>query len=168
MRESWRGLLMRRVARSPSSTASLAMYSGKSQSLPQDLTLAFGVEIRHQNRLLTVQQPANLFVNGMRGIFHHDVRIQAQLALRYRFGNKGERMFRRDGKDPANSANFGVINPAAVEQRVRCANRDIGLVVDNRIPDAVVDLGSDGDLTGRKLFFSTCSSLAVWRGVYNS
>jgi hypothetical protein len=62
-------------------------------------------------------------------------------------------MFRRDGKHPADGADLGVINPAAVEQRVRRANRDVGLVVDDGIPDAVVDLGGHGDLAGGKLLF---------------
>ncbi len=86
-------------------------------------------------------------------IFHHDVGIQAQLALRYRFRDEGQRVFRRDGKHPTDGADLGVINPAAVEQRVRCANGDIGLVINDRVPDAVIHLGGDGDLAGRKLLF---------------
>ena len=62
-------------------------------------------------------------------------------------------MFRRDGKHPANGANFGVINPAAVQQRIRRANRDVGLIVDDRIPDAVIHLGRHRDLAGGKLLF---------------
>ena len=78
--------------------------------------LAFGVKIRHQNRLLPVQQPADLLINGVRGVLHHDVRVEAQLAFRDRFRDKRQRVFRRDGEYPADSANLRVINAAAATE----------------------------------------------------
>ena len=86
-------------------------------------------------------------------LFHHDVGIQAQLALGQRLRGQGQRVVRGDGKHPADRANLGVIDPAAVQQGIRRANGDVRLIIDDRIPDAVIDLGSDGDLAGRKLLF---------------
>lgn len=112
-----------------------------------------------------MQQPADLFINRIRGVFHHDIRIEAQLAFGDRFRHKRQRVIRRNGEHPANSANFGVINTAAVEQRIRRADGNVGLVINNGVPDAVVDLGGDGYLAGGELFLSTCSRRAVCRGV---
>lgn len=78
-----------------------------------------------------MQQPADLLINGVRGVLHHDVRVEAQLAFRDRFRDKRQRVFRRDGEYPADSANLRVINAAAVKKRIRRANRDIGLVIDD-------------------------------------
>ncbi len=100
-----------------------------------------------------MQQPADLLINGVGGVLHHDVGIQAQLAFCNRLRHKRQRMRGRDGKDPANGTNLSVINAAAVEQRVRRTNGDIRLVVNDGIPDAVIHLGGDGDLASGKLFF---------------
>lgn len=137
----------------------------KANSLSEDLALALGIKIRHQDRLLAVQQPADFFINRIRGVFHHDIRIEAQLAFGDRFRHKRQRVIRRNSEHPANGADFGVINTAAVEQRIRRADGNIGLVINNGVPDAVIDLGGNSYLTGGKLFLSTCSRRAVCRGV---
>lgn len=74
-------------------------------------------------------------------------------------------MIRGDSKSPANCANLRVINAAAVQQRVGRADSNIRLIINNRIPDAVIHFGGDGNLAGRKPLFSTCNKRAVCLGV---
>ncbi|MNP79106.1 hypothetical protein D3C76_1768670 [compost metagenome] len=62
-------------------------------------------------------------------------------------------MLGRNGEHPSNRANLRVINTTAVEQRIWRTNGNIRLVINNRIPHAVIHLGGDRDLAGRELFF---------------
>ena len=100
-----------------------------------------------------MKQPADLLVDGMRGVLDHDIGIQTQLTFGNGLRGERQRMRGRDGKYPADRAYLGVIDASAIQQRIRRANGDVGLIINDGIPDAVIHLGRHRDLAGRKLFF---------------
>lgn len=138
----------------------------EANAFPEDLALAFGREVRYGNHFLAVQQPAHFLINRRGGVFHHDIGVEPELAFGDGLLSVCQRMSGRNGELPADGADFGVVNPASAQQGIRCADGDIDLIINHRIPDAVIDLGRDGYLAaGEALFKDLQQPRRVARGV---